>query len=254
LATRFAGDVRALLSAYRCEEVKTIGDEVMIRVDEPKEAVELGLRIVTTLARPGAPPVRVGMHTGPAVQRSGDWFGAAVNLSARIATAAKAGEVLLSETTRRACLESDDLQFESRGSRYFRHVPEPIHVYRAVAEGGAGGELAIDPVCRMAVDPEQPAARRHWRGETYLFCSAGCRRTFGDDPRRYVARSAGARAARRGFLINIAAFAVIGLAHGLSWAAGSEQHTAAGVPLFVFIGALWAAVLVVHYRAVRRVL
>jgi len=35
--------------------------------------------------------VRVGMHTGPAVERGGDWFGATVNLAARVSAAAAGG-------------------------------------------------------------------------------------------------------------------------------------------------------------------
>ena len=61
--------------------MKTIGDEVMIRVDEPVNAVRLGIRIADELAFHGSPPVRVGMHSGPAVARDGDWFGATVNLA-----------------------------------------------------------------------------------------------------------------------------------------------------------------------------
>src|SRR2546425_12752178 len=82
LALDFYDRVRRLLPAHRAEEVKTIGDAVMLRVDEPADAVRLGLRIVTELESvPGFPPVRVGMSTGPAVARAGDWYGATVNVA-----------------------------------------------------------------------------------------------------------------------------------------------------------------------------
>jgi adenylate cyclase len=76
IAADFAAGVRKLLPEYDAEEVKTIGDEVMIRVADPVKAVRLGIQIVEELAYHGSPPIRVGMHSGPAVQRDGDWFGA----------------------------------------------------------------------------------------------------------------------------------------------------------------------------------
>ena len=45
------------------------------------------------------------------------------------------------------------------------------------------GQLSIDPVCGMRVDPEQARGgsfERH--GTTYYFCSPGCRQKFAADP------------------------------------------------------------------------
>lgn len=44
---------------------------------------------------------RVGIDTGSAAERDGDWFGATVNLAARVTGAAGDGEVLITEATRR---------------------------------------------------------------------------------------------------------------------------------------------------------
>jgi adenylate cyclase len=53
LAADFCDTVRELLPEYGAEEVKTIGDAVMLRCDEPGAAVELGLRLVDEVgARP----------------------------------------------------------------------------------------------------------------------------------------------------------------------------------------------------------
>src|SRR5205823_14017043 len=74
VALAFYARVRALLRQHRAEEVKAIGDALMLRGDDPGLAVELGLRIVSELDGGGFPPVRVGIHTGPAVCREGDWY------------------------------------------------------------------------------------------------------------------------------------------------------------------------------------
>jgi energy-coupling factor transporter ATP-binding protein EcfA2 len=58
---------------------------------------------------PGGAPIRArfGLHTGEAQKRGGDYFGAPVNLVARVRGEARGGEVLLSETT--ATVVSDSL-------------------------------------------------------------------------------------------------------------------------------------------------
>ena len=255
-ATQIAGDfaarVRSVLPEYDGELVKTIGDAVMVRLDSPDRAVALGLRIVEELAHPGLPPVRVGIHCGSAVQRNQDWFGGTVNLASRISGAARTGEVLLTEQTKR-CLDGDGYTLEPRGRRYFKHIVDPVPVYRAVGGGRAGQHLEIDPVCRMAVDPQAPMATRHRRGVTYYFCSQECEHAFSADPRRYIATSPAARTARRGFLINLATFLAVGTAHIVGWATDGA-HERGDPPAFLFIGAAWTIVLALHYRAVRGVL
>ena len=85
------------------EEVKAIGDALMLYAHTPAPAVELGLRIVEDVgSRHYFPVVRVGMHTGEAVEREGNWFGAAVNLAARVSAAAAGSEALLTSATRDA--------------------------------------------------------------------------------------------------------------------------------------------------------
>jgi P-type Cu+ transporter len=43
-----------------------------------------------------------------------------------------------------------------------------------------------DPVCGMTVDPTTSQHRFDYRGETYHFCSAGCRTKFAADPQLYL--------------------------------------------------------------------
>ncbi len=45
---------------------------------------------------------------------------------------------------------------------------------------------AIDPVCGMSVDPEHAEHRSFLKGETYYFCSAGCKESFDKDPGKYI--------------------------------------------------------------------
>jgi adenylate cyclase len=127
LALDFYGRVRPMLDDHCAEEVKTIGDAVMLRCDDPALAVLLGLRIVSGLeAVPGFPPVRVGMYTGPAVQRGGDWYGATVNVAARLCTAAGGGEVLVGEATLREAGRLPKVELAERRLHWLKNVTEPI--------------------------------------------------------------------------------------------------------------------------------
>ena len=50
------------------------------------------------------------------------------------------------------------------------------------------GTQARDPVCGMYVDTETAAHRSSFEGETYYFCSPGCKRTFDANPAHFAER------------------------------------------------------------------
>lgn len=188
LAAGFFDSVRALLPDHQATEVKVIGDELMIRGEDPAQAVSLGLRIVHEIgARHGFPAIRIGIHTGPAVERDGDWFGSTVNVAARIAGLATGSEVLISDQTRQAAGAVDGLELEQRGRRELRNIREPVLLFAAVrpAERTERG-LPIDPVCRMAVDPEHCAGSLRHEGGEYHFCSLRCAAAFASRPSDYT--------------------------------------------------------------------
>jgi YHS domain-containing protein len=45
---------------------------------------------------------------------------------------------------------------------------------------------AKDPVCGMDVNPGQAAGQSEYNGQTYYFCSKGCKVAFDRDPEKYV--------------------------------------------------------------------
>jgi class 3 adenylate cyclase len=105
----------------------------MLRAEDPQLAVGLGVRIVDGLAElPAFPAVRVGMHTGPAVERSGDWYGTTVNVAARLCSAAGGGEVLVSESTRRAAGRLRKIALEEERLHWLKNVSEPVPAHLAV--------------------------------------------------------------------------------------------------------------------------
>lgn len=187
LAGQFSQSVLELLPEHRAESVKQIGDALMIRGDDASEAIRLGLRIVHEIGgQHFFPTVRVGMHSGTAIGRSGDWFGATVNVAARVSGVAAGGEVLLTQVTRDAADDLAGVDLRERGRQPLRNVDEPLMLYAALRRTGhAGSTLPIDPVCRMAVDPEHSIARITHQGADYHFCSLNCAGRFAADPEKY---------------------------------------------------------------------
>jgi adenylate cyclase len=184
---RFSDAVAAELPAVGGEHVKTIGDALMLRVPDPGQAILLALRIVRgVLADHGEPAIRVGLHHGSAVERAGDYFGAAVNLAARISAVAAGGEVLVSGQTAALVPELEGVVYESRGRHVLRNVREPVELFAALEVGETADRLPVDPVCRMAVDPERAPGRLLHGGTAYFFCSLTCAGEFARQPERFA--------------------------------------------------------------------
>ena len=51
--------------------------------------------------------------------------------------------------------------------------------------------MAKDPICGMDVDEETAAGKSEYRGQTYYFCSHGCKKAFDKEPEKYVAATTG---------------------------------------------------------------
>jgi adenylate cyclase len=167
--------------------VKTIGDAVMVRHDEPAQAVRLGLTAAhEVIAGHGFPAVRVGMHHGPAIEREGDWFGATVNLAARVAAAAGGGEVLVTSAVRDHAGELPGVEFESRGEHRMRNVAAPVTLFAAVSAGRSTEARHLDPVCHMLVAEGREAGSLRYEGTLYRFCSFECARRFLAGPEAYT--------------------------------------------------------------------
>ncbi|MBN8761895.1 MAG: YHS domain-containing protein [Thiobacillus sp.] len=46
--------------------------------------------------------------------------------------------------------------------------------------------MAIDPVCKMNVEPAKAAAKEDYNGQVYYFCSAACHKAFTEAPQKYA--------------------------------------------------------------------
>jgi adenylate cyclase len=143
VALDFCVRARAIPGAHHAEVVKTLGDGIMLRCPDPSDAVHAGLDIVDGLAAvPGFPAVRVGMHTGPAVQRAGDWYDATVNVASRLCAAASGGEVLVSRTTAVAAAPLREVLLGEPRLHWLKNVVEPVAAHPASAAPSLATRLA----------------------------------------------------------------------------------------------------------------
>jgi predicted ATPase/DNA-binding SARP family transcriptional activator len=116
------------------------GDSTFSVFRHPWDAVAAATAIRGVIARepwPSATPVRVrvGVHTGDAEPRDGDWYGPAVNRAARLRALATRGQTLVSGVT--AGLVADQLpeglRLLYRGRRVLRGIERPEEVWELVA-------------------------------------------------------------------------------------------------------------------------
>ena len=96
--------LREVIADHGGRVVKHEGDGFFVSLDDPTRAVGCALTIQRQLARHRtdhgfAPRVRIGLHAGEATERGGDYFGAAVNATARVMSLAGGGEVVATAET-----------------------------------------------------------------------------------------------------------------------------------------------------------
>jgi adenylate cyclase len=127
--------VRGVASDHDAEVVKLMGDAAMVRCGDPANAIQLALRLVDEVeSDPVLPPVRVGVHSGPAVGNEGDWYGRAVNIASRLCHVAAGGEVLVSESTLGLATGLRRVAIGERRLHWLKNVTQPVAARTAELE------------------------------------------------------------------------------------------------------------------------
>src|SRR5262252_4185341 len=116
--------IRRCLEHHRGSEVKHLGDGIMASFVDAPAAVACAIEIQEKLAsfnEISETPIRVriGVHAGEPVEESGDLFGSAVQMAARICDIAQADAILVSREVRDAC-SGADLVLKPMGSEKLR--------------------------------------------------------------------------------------------------------------------------------------
>src|SRR5277367_963987 len=107
---------------------KHTGDGMCAAFSSPRAAVDAAVAAQRALEL----PVRMGLATGEAELRDGDYFGAVLNRAARVMAAGHGGQILLADSTAGLLSGVDVIDL---GPRRLRDLPTPIGVFQVRAAG-----------------------------------------------------------------------------------------------------------------------
>ncbi|MEI7967936.1 MAG: adenylate/guanylate cyclase domain-containing protein [Betaproteobacteria bacterium] len=129
-------------SSYEGEVVKTIGDEIMCLFPESGPALLAACAMQSSVrdlpAVNGVPmALRIGFHSGPVLRRDGDVFGDTVNVAARIAALASAGQVLLGDAACQSLPQYLKYGIRGLGQATLRGHSTEMHLHEVVWDFGA---------------------------------------------------------------------------------------------------------------------
>jgi class 3 adenylate cyclase len=133
--------VRTVVAGHNGAVVKGSGDGYLIVFASARQAVLAAIAIQRATASadaagPEGPIVlRAGLHTGEVVQRDGDVFGRNVIAAARIASEARAGQVLVSALTKELVESSGDLAFSDGVEVSLRGLARPWTLHEVHSAG-----------------------------------------------------------------------------------------------------------------------
>ena len=171
--TRVDSAVRGLALEHGGKVVKQIGDAVMLAFRQSPDGVRFAAELEATVRGDDSmPPLRIGMHCGPAIYQGGDYLGATVNLASRVTGQATAGETLMTQAVADRSENGAGVEVEPAGVRMLRGSEQPIALYRLRHH-----HKQRDPVCGQMIN-SPPAARLQDGDDEIWFCSTDCLRTY----------------------------------------------------------------------------
>jgi len=138
--------LRSAIAEYGGTVFSAMGDGVAAAFLSASSAVRAALaaqRVLEAETWPTVTPVRVrmGLHTGEAELRDGDYFGTAVNRAARLMAVGHGGQVVCSGVT--AGLVDAEVGFVDLGEHRLRDLDRPIHVFQ-VGDGSFAALRSLD--------------------------------------------------------------------------------------------------------------
>jgi adenylate cyclase len=133
-ALQLAQLVSEIAARHRGSVVKLLGDGVYLHFRDPGDAVRASLEIVESVGSRGLPPAHVGVNAGPMLYDQGDYFGRTVNIAARIAAQAEAGQVYAGEALSQ--VPEEGFRLRRVGSFELKGIAEPVTILEAVRGGG----------------------------------------------------------------------------------------------------------------------
>jgi adenylate cyclase len=123
-------DVAHNVAAPPVRFIKTIGDAVMLVCPDPAPLLHAILELADAAAAIDLPRLRIGVASGCAVSRAGDWFGSPVNVASRVTAAASPGAVLVAESTRDAVGSAVGFEWSTAGAHHLKGLSGEVNLFQ----------------------------------------------------------------------------------------------------------------------------
>jgi eukaryotic-like serine/threonine-protein kinase len=151
IQTHYFHLIRASYRTHGGKEVNTMGDAFYLTFEDPVEAVRCAVDIQKHLASepietPRGPlRLRIGIHSGYPEFFDGGWHGTDVDTAARVESAARERQILLSARTHELVRHMSDLKFHAHGEFALKGV-ERISLYEADWDGKGRRPTGVSPL------------------------------------------------------------------------------------------------------------
>jgi adenylate cyclase len=120
------------------------------------------------------------------LEQEGQYFGSALNVASRVASHARAGQILCTDTVMDLITEKDKIIYRELGNVNFKNLAASISIFEIEPAHHNIEAKITDPVCRMLVKPDTASGRLHFNGQNYFFCSFECAKSFANHPANYL--------------------------------------------------------------------
>jgi adenylate cyclase len=131
--------LREIFPRFNGAEIKTIGDAFLVEFNSALEAAQCAIEIQRTLAKRNHDvtadrriELKIGIHIGDVVHRSGDVYGDGVNIASRIEQLAGAGGICVSMDVERQIRNALEARFEKLAPIELKNVSVPMDLFRIV--------------------------------------------------------------------------------------------------------------------------
>jgi len=131
--------LREIFPRFRGTEVKTIGDAFLVEFQSALDAAECAIEIQRALSKrnAGAPverriELKIGVHIGDVVHRSGDVYGDGVNIASRIEPLAGPGGICVSMDVERQIRNTLDARLEKLAPTELKNISIPMDLFRII--------------------------------------------------------------------------------------------------------------------------
>ncbi len=141
LISRYRGLIRDNIEKYGGQEIDSAGDGFFIVYNSAQQAAGATIDILRKIGITVWPAkvdlrVRIGMHTGEAMQTESGYTGLAVHKAARICDAAHGGQILMSTDTAGALKQEEKKQFllKNLGKYHLKGFETPVEIFQLNSE------------------------------------------------------------------------------------------------------------------------